>query len=66
MEEERERTMKGRCYERKKCVHGGKEMFKEQYPPANIYIWIRNLDMDMNKAQSSRVYAVETDDKPVC
>ena len=37
--------MKGRCvigsiptkgYERKKCIHGGKERFKEQYSPVNI------------------------------
>ena len=32
-------------YERKKCVHGCKERFKEQYSHANIDIWIRDLDM---------------------
>ena len=30
--------------ERKKCVHGGKERFKEQYS-ANIDLRIRNLDI---------------------
>ena len=35
MEEEiRERTIKSKCNERKKCVPEGKEWFKEQYFPA--------------------------------
>ena len=33
-------------YERKKCVHGGEERFKEPYSPVNTDIWIRNLDME--------------------
>ena len=37
-------TCKG--YERKKCVHGGKERFKKQYSPANIDVWIRDLVME--------------------
>ena len=33
-------------YEREECVHEGKENFKEQYSPANIYVWIRDLDVE--------------------
>ena len=32
-------TCKG--YERNKFIHGSKERFKDQYPPANINEWIR-------------------------
>ena len=32
-------TFKG--YEMKKCVHRGKERFKQQYSPSNIDVWIR-------------------------
>ena len=42
-------TCKG--YEGKKCVHGSKERFKEQYSLANIDRWIR----DLNRAQQSRM-----------
>ena len=49
----RKSLVKGRCvmitckgYERKECVHGGKEIFKEQYSSANIDIWIKDLDME--------------------
>ena len=45
--------MKGRCdritckgYEWKKCVHGGKERFQEQYSPVNIDIWLRDLSIE--------------------
>ena len=31
-----------RYYERKVCIHGGKEKVKEQYSPANINVWIRD------------------------
>ena len=44
-------------YERNECVHGGIEWFKEQYSPSKIDIRIR--DLDMNRAQQSRVHAVE-------
>ena len=35
-----------KCYERKNCVHEGKKRFNEQYSPANIDVWIRDLDME--------------------
>ena len=37
-------TSKG--YERKECVYGDIEKFKEQYSPANIDVWIRDLNME--------------------
>ena len=37
-------TCKG--YERKECLHGGKEMFKKLYSSANIDVWIRDLEME--------------------
>ena len=50
----RERVVKGRChritckgYERKESVHGGKKRFKEQYSSANIYVWTKDLDMEL-------------------
>ena len=34
-------------YERKECIHGGKERrIKEQYSPANTDVWIRDLNMN--------------------
>ena len=33
-------------YERKECVHGGKERVKEQYFRANTDVWITDLDME--------------------
>ena len=50
-----EGVVKGRCvmgsitckgYGRKKCIHGDKERLKEQYSPAIIDVWIRDLDME--------------------
>ena len=38
---------------RKKCVHEGKESFKEQYSPANIDIWIRDLTLEYGTALKS-------------
>ena len=45
---ERQVCHRGTCkdYERKECIHGGKERVKEQYSPANTDVWIRDLDMD--------------------
>ena len=37
-------TCKG--YERKKSVHRGKKRFKEQYSPANVDVWIKDMDME--------------------
>ena len=33
-------------YEREECVHGVIKRFKGQYFPANINVWIRDLDME--------------------
>ena len=41
-EEIRKMAVKGRWdYERKECIHVGKERVKEQYSPANTDVWIR-------------------------
>ena len=50
----KETAMKGRCvirsltkhYERKECIHGGKERIKEQFMPVNPDVWMKDMDME--------------------